>query len=128
MPLEIESPEELEVAEAAVAKFRKDRVRHVGKHARRYTYPCEQSSREQVLAEEWQKTNNPPSFLNGGIGTLEWLLCTDEKQRLVRELTPEEATAVASAIQWLGTNCGWCWLEDTVEKCGYRIVRADKNG
>lgn len=87
-------------------------------------------NKEKIFAEKWRATNNPSPFLNRGRGTLEWLLCTKVEgkgqfpgQRTVqhRHLTQEEATAAASAIQWLGTNCGWCWLEECLRECDMHI-------
>lgn len=90
-------------------------------------------NREKLFADKWLETNAPPAFMNGGRGTLEWLLCTqftkDElgnHQRFYRHLTQPEATAAASAIQWLGTNCGWCWLEECIRACGCDIVQRRK--
>lgn len=86
-------------------------------------------NKEKVFAEAWKKANDPPGFLNGGNGVLLLLLCTMPANapwgpgyRISRHLTQEEATAAASAIQWLGTNCGWCWLEETIRDCGFDIV------
>ena len=95
-------------------------------------------NKEKVFAAKWNETNHPPSFLNHGVGTLEWLLCSryrkganflrpdDACHELYRHLTQPEATAAASAIQWLGTNCGWCWLEECIRECGFDIVRHRK--
>lgn len=108
-----------------------EQVEHVGKDAARCNDWSRSGRCESAFAEAWRETNNPPHFLNRGIGTLAWLLKTDyvtpiheldDRLRFTGEVTQEEATAAASAIQWLGTNCGTCWLEETLKKCGGRIV------
>lgn len=92
-------------------------------------------NREKVFADRWKETNNPPPYLNSGYGTLAWLLCSRPTkpnpvlnpfisgQEIYRHLTQEEATAAASAIQWLGTNCGWCWLEECIRACGFDLIQ-----
>jgi hypothetical protein len=136
--LTIESPEELRVAREAVKKFRATQVRHVGRHAKRMEYPCHSSDRERAFANGWAKQNKRVSWLSGGLGTLERLLCIDQVQseyepdrtieKFTRELTPAEAVAAATALQWLGTNCGWCFLEQCVNACGYRLVPDKSKG
>lgn len=88
-------------------------------------------NKEKVFADKWLATNNPPSFVNGGVGTLTWLLCSRASKtpsffngyEIDHHLTQEEATAAASAIQWLGTSCGWCWLEECIRDCGFDVVQ-----
>lgn len=29
-------------------------------------------------------------------------------------------------IQWLGTTCGFCWLEETLKACGWRLERIEE--
>lgn len=90
-------------------------------------------NREKIFSDKWKSTNHPPSFLNRGMGTLLWLVCSRPSKsdtffapshEIYRHLTQPEATAAASAIQWLGSNCGWCWLEDCIRACGFDIVRS----
>lgn len=101
----------------------------VGKHR------CEHlhdgwTNREKIFADKWKQENDPPPFLNSGIGILTHLLCSRPAKfpsipgghEIYCHLTQEEATAAASAIQWLGSNCGWCWLEDCIRACGFDVV------
>jgi hypothetical protein len=32
---------------------------------------------------------------------------------------------IATVIQWLGSNVGWCFLTGCIERCGYRIIRIE---
>lgn len=126
MKLEIESPEELEAARVAIEEFRKTKIRHVGKYANRMKLQCESTTRERALANGWIHENTHKPGINGGHGALELLLCSDEQSRIVRELTPDEATAAATVIQWLGSHCGWSFLCESLRTAGYTI-RKDKS-
>jgi hypothetical protein len=128
MKLDIENSEELKIAKEAVERFRQTQVRHVGKHAGRMKYQCHSSDRERAFANGWAKQNERVAYLNGNRGLLEILLCTDPKEdRVERELTPAEATAAATAIQWLGTHCGFCFLEKCLGDAGYSVIHRGRN-
>jgi hypothetical protein len=93
---------------------------HVGKYANRLNHPV--ADMERAFAAKWDETNNPPPFLNRGIGTLQHLLCSDmDGRNIERELTAEEITAAATVVQWLGTNCGFSWLRSCLAYCGYKV-------
>jgi hypothetical protein len=103
-------------------------VQHVGRFNSRCNDSSPSGDREAAFIRLWQKENSPPSFMNHGIGVLCWLLHAhyDEQgyQTFDRdEVTQEEATAAATVIQWLGTNCGWDFLNQCVEACGYKLER-----
>jgi hypothetical protein len=68
---------------------------------------------EAIWLRFWQLENNPPSCINYGIGPLEHCL--------KREPTPAEKAAVAAIIQWFGSNCGHCFVEETLNACGFRV-------
>lgn len=69
---------------------------------------------EALWLRFWQIENNPPSCVNYGLGTLEHIL--------QREPNEDEKAAVAGVIQWFGTNCGHCFLEETLRASGYRLI------
>ena len=77
--------------------------------------------REKAFSDAWQKENElrvhamfiPPC------STLEFLM--RENDRLL-PVSQETATAVATMIQWLGSNIGRCFLEGALKKAGYCIV------
>lgn len=86
--------------------------------------------REAVFAEAWEKENEPCNHINYGNGILQDLFCTGSRFGIqgvtaTKVLTDDERMVTATAIQWLGTNCGWCFLEEVVNKCGYKMVRVD---
>lgn len=88
-------------------------VEHIGKDSRRCKMDGGSGEKESIFAEAWRETNNPPRYLNHGVGTLQWLLHSeyvnpehawDDGLRWNGEVTQEEATVAATVIQWLGTN------------------------
>lgn len=78
---------------------------------------------EQVLSRAWEQENNPPAYMNGGHGILELLVASKGDGRPTRDITQEEATAAASAIQWLGSPVGFGWLTETLAKAGHEVVK-----
>lgn len=68
---------------------------------------------ELIWLKFWQIQNNPPWSINGGVGTLHHLLG--------RTPTQAEKSAAAAVLQWFGTNCGHCFVTETLEACGYRL-------
>lgn len=87
--------------------------------------------RERTFADEWEKEAEPNPGINSGLGTLQGLLIDRSgpgifgRHRVIAWVTKREAMIVATIMQWLGTNCGFCWLEETLKKAGYRLVRED---
>jgi len=75
---------------------------------------------EIAFAEKWEKENECRPGINSGHGILQDLYLT-QKDGKYQWITNEERIAAATAIQWLGTNCGFCFLNTVLEKCGYRI-------
>ena len=129
------------------------RVKHIGKSANRLNLRVPGwVNKERVFSREWIKENRPASYLNGGIGTLRWLLAPEADHRFpltipasdatvqrcrtdlrfppfpltIPEVTQAEATAAASVVQWLGSNCGWSFMEECIRKCGYRITPKER--
>jgi len=81
---------------------------------------------EKVFADEWEDTNEPRSYLNHGQGTLQNLFGHRNSWGntwFSTLITARDRVIAATVIQWLGTNVGWCWLEMTLKKCGFRLVR-----
>ena len=78
---------------------------------------------ERALAEQWEKENKPRPGINYGYGLLQDLFCTghDFSATCVHEVSPSERYVAATAIQWLGTPCGFSFLVQCLEKAGYSI-------
>jgi len=96
----------------------------------------EHGDREKIFYKQWKKENKQLRWLNFGQGILQdlfaitgnnpfnfmrggligWKLIINRRDRYI----------VATVMQWLGTNCGWCWLEETLRKCGYRLEKIER--
>jgi hypothetical protein len=77
--------------------------------------------REKAFADTWQKENVPRRHFpfSSSCSRLEMLMRNESRLIPVSE---ESATAVATIVQWLGSNCGWVFLEASLHNAGYRIV------
>ena len=77
--------------------------------------------REKAFADTWQKENIPRRhfLFSSSCSRLEMLM--RDESRLI-PVSEESATAVATIVQWLGSNCGWVFLEAALHNAGYRIV------
>jgi hypothetical protein len=99
-------------------------IPHVGLHAYRISRPC--NALEKAFATHWQNENNPPSFLNHGRGVLDHLLYkASDQSEFSGHSTERERSVAASVIQWLGTGCGRCFLEEVLQDCGLVIQEAE---
>ena len=91
----------------------------------------EHGDREKIFYKQWKRENVKRVWINQGQGILQnlfhiqpqkwyhaygWKVIINKRDRYI----------VATVMQWLGTNCGWCWLEETLRKCGYRIVKIER--
>ncbi|MEK6281900.1 MAG: hypothetical protein AABN95_16220 [Acidobacteriota bacterium] len=77
---------------------------------------------ERVFADEWIKENERVPAVNFGLTALELILNTRQPypteeapghdyQADIDHPTQRDAMVAASIIQWLGTNCGKCFLD-----------------
>jgi len=86
---------------------------------------------ENALSEHWVKENKKKAGINFGQGILQDLffqrtghpfsVMADTK--LFLKITNRDRLIVATVIQWLGTNVGFCWLREALSKAGYDIVK-----
>ena len=72
---------------------------------------------EAIWLYMWQIENNPPSYVNYGVGTLAHLLG--------REPTDAEKTVGTAIMQWFGTNCGHSFIAEALQASGYRVTRQE---
>jgi hypothetical protein len=106
--------------------------------------------REKAFADEWEREQQERQILAhlaivpaAPDDPHSWkpMYALDSKTRVkrawaeideARELTTGElysqrdATVAATVIQWLGTNVGFCWLEETLKKAGYSVEREEQ--
>lgn len=73
---------------------------------------------ELVYFELWAKRNERIPHLNGGYTLIEHLLCPSSqrdsftKRAKPSSVTQHDMTIATSVIQWLGTNCGRCFIRE----------------
>jgi hypothetical protein len=80
------------------------------------------NDREKAFADQWEDEN----MVAGG-----QMADTLRERSLIRlllsnkklEYFGRDEQIVASIIQWLGSNVGWCFLNDALKRCGYKIVK-----
>lgn len=84
---------------------------------------------EAVFAEEWEETCQPRPGVNFGWGTLQDLMVRQRegdgllfRGRVPFWITKRERVIVATVVQWLGTACGFAFLQKCLRRCGYRLV------
>lgn len=86
-------------------------------------------NKELMFYRMWRDENRRIPGINYGQGILQDLFYEPERtfsvfhSAPIHIITPTERFVVATVIQWLGTNCGWCFLEKVIDKCGYKIVK-----
>ena len=96
-----------------------------GLHKHRLKKECD-NPREVVFYKEWQKENkiHTPDLLTllfsieDGSDVLQrrkWLALGPPTKR--------DQIAVATVIQWLGSNVGFDFLSSALERCGYKIMK-----
>lgn len=91
-----------------------------------------EKSLEVVFADVWEEENQHRPGINYGHGILQDLMMERTGEwhqahaRLV--LTRRDCSIAATAIQWLGTNCGRSFLNTVFERAGYRLLdRHERN-
>lgn len=103
----------------------------IGYMHHRIRYDSQPISMERLYAREWRKECKKKAWLNNGHGLLQDLFIFDNtfqkgvfgRKEYIHKLTKMERVIVATVIQWLGTNCGRCFIEKVLNKAGYKIVK-----
>ena len=93
----------------------------------RLQFSCHSTDREKAFSDAWIKENTNRRGIDYGYGLLQDSFCdTDDigcfTYNVLHKITKRERVIVATIIQWLGTNCGWCWLGMVLKNAGYKIV------
>ena len=80
--------------------------------------------REKAFAKTWVEENKPQRYHMFGpvCSRLEMLMVKND--RLI-PVSQETATAVATIVQWFGTNNGRAFLGEALKKSGYHIVKIE---
>jgi hypothetical protein len=85
---------------------------------------------ENAFSQHWQNENKGRLGTNFGQGILQDLFFRrtevfkgHETYQLFHKVSNKERLIVATVIQWLGTNVGFCFLREVLDKTGYKIVK-----
>lgn len=87
---------------------------------------------ELVYFELWVKRNERIPHLNGGYTLIEHLLCPSaQRDSFTKRAKPNpvaqhDMTIATSIIQWLGTNCGRCFIREAETEIEKRNAVRDK--
>lgn len=95
------------------------------------------TNREKLFADEWEKENDYElrSNVNYGMGILQDLMVEQKGDPFELWYYPKtctfiikkrDAAIVATVIQWLGSNVGFCFLTTCLEKCGYTLTKKER--
>ena len=100
---------------------------NVGINAKRLPH----NEREMAFHEQWQIENAPLPYINNGHGILQDLFIEREHTfgfsfKVVEEINNRDRMIVATVIQWLGSNCGMCFLSEALSRFGAKIVYEQK--
>ena len=86
---------------------------------------------EKAFYEHWKKENTPVRGINSGNGVLQGLLTVHNgsfySTTIVTKVTKRDRFIVATVMQWVGTNVGFCFLRETLRDCGYTITKNKEN-
>ena len=89
---------------------------------------------EEIFFRRWVEKQKAEAGVNGGWGLLELLLSPTRIRRdnfifdthrpfYVPPITKRDAEVAATVVQWLGTSCGRCFIEE----CEREIVKSGKD-
>lgn len=80
---------------------------------------------EKAFSDAWKKENRYRPGINFGEGLLQDLFMQRTKftDYCHLRINPVHRYIAATVIQWLGTNCGFAFLQEVLEKKGYKIVK-----
>lgn len=109
----------------------KQNTPHKGWRVKRTAHPS--SLKEKVFAEAWADECEPKYYVNYGQGLLQDLFITQDPKyswmsSYVAVMSKRDKMIVATVVQWLGSNCGWAFLDTTLRKMGYKIVKIEEDG
>lgn len=84
---------------------------------------------EKAFADAWEAANKKSPGLNYGQGLLQDLFFDGNsvyRAECVHVIKPKERWVVATVMQWLGTNCGFSYLRETLRRAGFAIIRIEE--
>lgn len=103
-----------------------NRGRFYSRTAHGHPFDPERVNMEKAFADAWEHENTPCRGIDYGYGILQNLFCDRGlfgRVKLTHRISRRERMIAATVIQWLGSNCGRCWLASVLHKAGYRLCR-----
>jgi hypothetical protein len=113
---------------------RRKKPKHEGLHTSRLR-PEANNPREVAFSRQWKQEHkygdllsfllrvpcdrNDPECINRHEGA-----CGYAKAPL-GETTERDRIVAATVAQWLGSNCGFSFVQEALKRCGYRIVKPE---
>jgi hypothetical protein len=107
-------------------KIKQNGKKNIGLYSDRLKF--DEQGRETAFSEHWTKENISAAYRYGILqdlfihSTQPLAPLRDERTCLIK-IQNRDRLIVATIIQWLGSNVGWCWLNEAVNKAGYKIVK-----
>lgn len=103
-----EQPEKSSVQKIIHRGFAHSRTTRADQH--------EDTVREKSLADKWEMENPLP----GTFGIQPTL------NALIPDCSARDAQVAATVVQWIGSQVGFCFLEEALEPAGFKIIRQSK--
>lgn len=83
--------------------------------------------RERAFSDQWEQEHQFQNLLQLLVGIETGPRVFGRPcRRFPWVIGPRERTIVATVIQWLGSNCGFSFLQEALRRAGYRIVPTDE--
>jgi hypothetical protein len=81
----------------------------------------EHNPREKAFHEQWLEENAPVAGVNNGHGILQDLFIERDTPfsqfgKVIEEISNRDRMIVATIIQWLGSNVGMCFLQESLAR------------
>ncbi len=103
-------------------------LKHEGLHSRRLE-PSQNNPREVAFSEQWKHENEVSHVLGVLLSRQEgghpFMPFTGTHVQLA-PCDQHAASVAATVIQWLGSNVGMCFLEESLRQCGFRLQQAER--
>ena len=93
-----------------------------GLYARRLD-PAQNNPREIAFVEQWDREHEDSDLLSLLFSIEDTTWNFSRRWLELGPPTTRDRIAVVTAIQWLGSNVGFCFLQEALKACGYKVVK-----
>ncbi len=91
----------------------------------------EWNEREKAFSDQWIEENEPKPHINHGYGILQDLFFVNKKNQKGESchvvINKRDRMIVATIIQWLGSNIGMCFLNESLKKFNCQVAPIKHN-